>query len=202
MLVFTMVKIKAHSDTNPQYPTFLSLSQADLSYGIVLLYWLQSHRPMYLEAIEYSLPVNWAVTGLFWTLIYGLFNLPWWSNAGHNGKISLMSCGDWASRGFTSFLLLHQGFWARPVAKWSQKLGTQVMKACLTGKCYSFLSVVLSEREHPVLLTKQVPGLGPSCQQRWGGEGWKYSQAAPSTWDSFQGLGSKGKLLVCRLLTC
>lgn len=138
-----MVKIKAHSDTNPQYPTFLSLSQADLSYGIVL-YWLQSHRPMYLEAIEYSLPVNWAVTGLFWTLIYGLFNLLWWSNAGHNGKISLMSCGDWASRGFTSFLLLHQGFWARPVAKWSQKLGTQVMKACLTGKRYSFLSVVLS----------------------------------------------------------
>lgn len=76
-LSFTMAKIQAHSGTKPRYPTFLSLSQADLlSYGIVFHYWLQSQWPMHLEAIEYSLPVNWAATGLFWTLINGLFNLP------------------------------------------------------------------------------------------------------------------------------
>lgn len=98
MLVFTMPKIKAHSSTRPQYPTFLSLSQADLSYERVLLCWLKSHRPMYLEAFTGSLPVNWVVTGLFWTFIYGLLNLLWWSNAAYNGMISLMSCGAWGSK--------------------------------------------------------------------------------------------------------
>lgn len=71
-----MAKIQAHSGTKSRYPTLLFLSQADLlSYGIVFHYWLRSQWPVHLEAIEYSLPVNWAVTGLFWTLINGLFNL-------------------------------------------------------------------------------------------------------------------------------
>lgn len=72
-----MAKIQVHSGSKPQYPMFLSLSQADLLlYGIVFLSWLQSQWPVHLEAIQYSLPVNRAVSGLFWTLINRPFNLP------------------------------------------------------------------------------------------------------------------------------
>lgn len=111
---------------------------------------------MHLEGTEYSLPVDWAMTGLFWTLIYGLINLPWWSNTGYNRKVSLIPCGHWASRGFTRSLFLHQGCWTQLVAKWNQKLGTYDESVSLKKKSHSFLSVVLGEWEHSILLTEQV----------------------------------------------
>lgn len=87
MLLFTMAKINAHSATKPQYPIFLSLSQAGLlSYGMVfsllasILEVNAAARYKIQSASE--LGYDWPIL----TLIYGLCNLPWRLNTGDNER--------------------------------------------------------------------------------------------------------------------
>lgn len=117
---------------------------------------------MHLEGTEYSLPVNWAMTGLFWTLIYGLINLPWWSNTGYNRKVSLIPCGDWASRGFTRSLRLHQGCWTQLVAKWNQKLGTYDESVSLKKRAIASFQWYLESESIPFCSLSRWPWLGAS----------------------------------------
>ena len=90
---------------------------------------------MHLEGTKYSLPVNWAMTGLFWLwfMAFVIYHVGWILAI---MKYFLMSCGDWIFRWFTSSLLLYQGYWAWPVAKWNQRLGTHLMKGSLKKKAW------------------------------------------------------------------
>ena len=154
---------------------------------------------MHLEGTEYSLPVNGAMTGLFslWFMAFVIYHGGWMLAI---MKDFLISCGDWIFRWFTSSLLLCQGYWAWPVAKWNQRLGTHLMKVSLKKK-KSWLSFSGTWRMSASSFAHWGDSCGPTPgadMERAGGT----VSLLPEQEISFWNLRTKGKLLMYGLLIC
>ena len=131
---------------------------------------------MHLEGTKYSLPVNWAMTGLFWNLIYGLCNIPWRLKTGDNERFPYDLWG-------LNFQMVYK--LTAPLSRLlslaccqvEPEAGNTSDESVSIKKSRGFLSVVLGEWVHLVLSLRRR--LWP-CAWCWCKEGWRYSQPTPS----------------------